>query len=246
MNITNREQNTVERRSYSLTYNEHFIKIGTQNIKGFNIIDKQLVSFYLYRTEHLLDIIGITETKTKKNENKILSKNHKKNIINQNNNNIDADDEPQPTRDFNEYYQTWWSGKEENFQGAGVGLAIKKELATRVYKIDQIDGRALMADIQLKQKIKIRIIVLYMPADPKHEIERAMLITKIEAWIKQGLSDNKKIIVMGDLNADPDKLEILKKDYPKRKVKDKYKIISMLNNNRIFDSQIGINEKRKT
>src|SRR5215471_8305752 len=85
-----------------------------------------------------------------------------------------------------------------------------------------------------------------MPADLKHEVERAIIITKIESWIKQGLSDNKKIIVIGDLNADPDKLEILKKDYPKRKVKDKYKIISMLNNNRIFDSQIGINEKKKT
>jgi exonuclease III len=63
-----------EKRSYSLIYNEQLLKIGTLNVKGFNALGKQLISFSIFRMEYQLDIIGLTETKTKKNENKILSK----------------------------------------------------------------------------------------------------------------------------------------------------------------------------
>src|ERR1043165_7525594 len=61
-------------------------------------LGKQLISFSIFRMEHHLDIIGLTETKTKKNENKILSKTKntkkidkkiKKNIYNNTNINID-------------------------------------------------------------------------------------------------------------------------------------------------------------
>jgi exonuclease III len=89
-------------------------------------------------------------------------------------------DKQTPDRDFNKYYRTWWSEKNEHYQGAGVGLAIKQELAKRVYKIEYIDGRALLADLQLKKNIKIRIIVVYMPADPKYANERSTLINQIE------------------------------------------------------------------
>src|ERR1043165_7211847 len=60
--------------SYSFMYKEPLLKIGTLNVKGFNALSKQLISFSIFRMEHQLDIIGLTETKTKKNENKILSK----------------------------------------------------------------------------------------------------------------------------------------------------------------------------
>ena len=54
--------------------NEQLLKIGTLNVKGFNVLGKQLISFSIFRMKHHLDIIGLTKTKTKKNENKILSK----------------------------------------------------------------------------------------------------------------------------------------------------------------------------
>src|SRR5436305_9939376 len=63
-----------EGQPYSLTYNEQLLNIGILNVKGFNALGKQLISFSIFRMEHHLDIIGLTETKTKKNENKILSK----------------------------------------------------------------------------------------------------------------------------------------------------------------------------
>src|SRR5436189_3689666 len=64
------------------------------------------------------------------------------------------DDDSIPERDFNNFYNTWWSGKNEHYQGAGIGLAIKKELAKRVYRTEYIDGRAILTDLQLKQNVK--------------------------------------------------------------------------------------------
>src|SRR5919206_274784 len=106
MNNTPNIIRAEERRPYSLTYNEQLLKIGTLNVKGFNALGKQLISFSIFRMEHHLDIIGLTETKTKKNENKILTKtkntkkinkNTKKNIHNNINinivNNKDGNDE---------------------------------------------------------------------------------------------------------------------------------------------------------
>src|SRR5919205_2460203 len=103
MIVTPTNKEAEERWQFSLTYNEHSLKIGTLNVKGFNAIDKQLVSFSIFRLKHYLDIIGLTETKTKKNENKFLSqiKNIQKKGKNQkttDNNNIENIDnlEKQP------------------------------------------------------------------------------------------------------------------------------------------------------
>ena len=74
MNNTPNIIGAEEGRPYFLTYNEQLLKIGTLNVKGFNALSKQLISFSIFKMEHQLDIIGLTKTKTKKNENKILSK----------------------------------------------------------------------------------------------------------------------------------------------------------------------------
>ena len=55
-----------ERWPYFLTYNKQLLKIGILNVKGFNALGKQLISFSIFRMEHHLDIIGLTKTKTKK------------------------------------------------------------------------------------------------------------------------------------------------------------------------------------
>ena len=190
----------------------------------------------------------------KKNKNNIykninINIDNNKNILIGNNNKISEqniekkDDDSIPERDFNNFYSTWWSGKNEHYQGAGVGLAIKKELAKRVYRTEFIDGRAILADLQLKQNVKIRIIVLYMPADPKQINERTSITNQIESWIKNGIKDNKSIIVMGDLNADPDKLDKIINSNSNKKLEDKYKIIQSLRSLGMFDSQIGINQE---
>jgi exonuclease III len=61
-----------------------------------------------------------------------------------------------------------------------VGLAIKKSIAQRVYAINKIEGRAIMADLHFKNKTNVRIIVIYMPAnsDDKEEKKKEYLLTK--------------------------------------------------------------------
>ena len=62
-----------------------------------------------------------------------------------------------------------------------------------------------------------------MPADSK-QINECMSITNQIERIKNELKDNKSIIVMGDLNADPDKLDKIINLNSNKKLKDKYKI----------------------
>jgi len=100
-----------ERRPLSLTYNNNILKIGTHNVRGFNSIGKQLSNFISYESDYELDIIGLTETKTKKIEEKIWSKIQKK-IKNKKSkkmqlDNIDELDNPEIVREFNKSYSTW-------------------------------------------------------------------------------------------------------------------------------------------
>ena len=214
MSDTNNDINAEEGQHHSLTFNKNIINIGTLNNRGLNSLSKQLSTFSLFEIDYKLDIIGLTETKIKKSEEKIWSKAKKhvkitkkqKNISLSHNNLVDSTGSSHtsmtaaPSREFNNVYTTWWSGKEDNYYGAGVGLAIKKPLASRVYAVQRLNGRALMADLHLKGGINIRIIVIYSPANAEDKQERAILNGKIKDWIDKGLHSRKKLIVMGDLN----------------------------------------------
>lgn len=147
--------NAERDQANSLTYTKNILHIGTHNIKGFNSIGKQIQFFSQYDIDYNLDIIGLTETKIKKAEEKIWSKKQKKFKKSKNQKNGNQDIDNNITRDFNDIYTTWWSGKEDNYYGAGVGLAIKKSIAQRVYAINKIEGRAIMADLHFKNKINI-------------------------------------------------------------------------------------------
>ena len=97
--------NADEGQQYSLTHNKHYIHIGTQNVKGFNRIDKQDTFFEEYINNYHLDIIGLTETKIQKNQEKIMSKKPKKIIITDQ---ITGDlvEDPFNNRTYKEHYQT--------------------------------------------------------------------------------------------------------------------------------------------
>ena len=207
---TPNSSDTERDRSISLTYIQDILHIGTHNIKGFNSVGKQLQFFSHYDIDYKLDIIGLTETKTKKSEEKIWSKKSKKlsksKKQKKKKEKEDRETYSNITRDFNDIYTTWWTGKEEKYYGAGVGLAIKKSIAQRVYAINKLDGRAIMADLHFKNKINVRIIVIYMPANEEDKNERTKINKTISNWIVQGQYDKKHLIVMGDLNANIDNL----------------------------------------
>ena len=90
---------------------------------------------------------------------------------------------------------------------AGVGLAIKKNLAQHVYNIEKLEGRAIKAELQFKGHIKFKIINAYIHASENDATSRSNLIQEIKAWIKKGQQQNDYIIIIGDMNTDPDKYE---------------------------------------
>jgi exonuclease III len=189
MNITNNNINADKVRPTYLTYIKDILHIGTHNIKGFNSIGKQIQFFTQYDIDYKLDIIGLTETKTKKAEEKIWSKTQKKYQKSKNTKKENDNRDIGISREFNNIYTTWWSGKEENYYGAGVGLAIKKSIAQRVYAIKKIDGRAIMADLHFQNKINVRIIIIYMPANQEDKKERDKINKIISEWITKGQYD---------------------------------------------------------
>ena len=197
-------------------YNQ-YINIGTQNVKGFNKIEKRNYFFTIYNNDFNLDIIGLTETKLKKTEDKFMSLPNK------------LDD-----KIYFERYQTWWSGSNDHFMGAGVGLAISKVLAKHVINIEKIEGRAIKADLQFKRKTKLSIIVVYIHASEEDAEARTILVKKIQLWIDKEIRQNSHVIIMGDFNADPDIFEE-KFKFQQRKIKAKYHIIQMLKNKNLLD-----------
>src|SRR5689334_5218033 len=122
---------------------EQYINIGTHNVKGFNQINKRNCFFTFYENEINLDIIGLTETKLKQSDDKYMSKPNK------------IDDKV-----YLKNYQTWWTGSNIHFMSSGVGIAIKKEIARHVIKIEKIEGRAIKICLQFKGKINLMIITI--------------------------------------------------------------------------------------
>jgi len=145
----------AEGQHSSFIRKEQFFTVGTQNVKGFTRKDKQDTFFFEYINTYNLDIIGLTETKLKKNQEKFLSKNNKKNIITDNITGDLAENTFQ-NRVYKEHYQTWWTCS-TNFMSAGVGLAIKHSFASYVFNIEKFNGRAIKADLQFKGKSNLEL-----------------------------------------------------------------------------------------
>jgi hypothetical protein len=80
MIFTNDNINADERQPSSFNFvnnQQKFIRIGTQNIRGFNDVSKQDTFFHEYFNTFNLDIIELIETKIHKNNEKFLQNNKK-------------------------------------------------------------------------------------------------------------------------------------------------------------------------
>ena len=211
-NNSNIKNNKKETNPSTITYINNILNIGIHNVRGFTEEHKQRINIHRYK-ELKYDIIGITETKLNQKKDKITLNNKKT-------------------------YRSWWTGNEIKNKGAGVGLLIKPELAKHVHNVTKFKGRRISADLYFKGKIKIRIIVLYIHANEAEKNEREALISDTVKLIKEGKNKNMFIILLGDLNADPEKYD--KKGIIKKK--GKYRIIEELRNLDLHDVQATINE----
>src|SRR5688572_20743331 len=162
----------------NFTFSEGFLKIATHNVRGFNNETKQTI-FKTFYKEKKLDIIGITETKLNRNNGKICM------------NNIES-------------YKTWWKTNKDNTMGSGVGIMVKSKLAKHIHKVHKCKGRLIAIDMKFKGHSDIRIINVYVESNDTEKQQRKETVQTLVNWIQQGKRANKKLIVMGDLNADPE------------------------------------------
>jgi len=191
----------------NITFSEGFLKIATHNVRGFNNETKQNI-FKTFYKEKKIDIIGITETKLNRNNGKICM------------NNIDS-------------YKTWWETNEDNTMGSGVGIMVKSELAKHIHKVHKCKGRLIAVDMKFKEHSDVKIINIYVESNDAEKQQRTETIQTLVNWIQQGKRLNKKLIIMGDFNADSEQWA----KEASGTIKNKYLILEKLCNENLIDLQ---------
>ena len=133
--------NAINNNNISDNINYTYLKIGTHNIRGFNLEFKQREFFDEYNSLNL-DIIGITETKLSNTQSKYTMNNNK-------------------------HYKSWWTGDGEKSKIGGVSITIKFGLDKHVANIIRIMGRIISMDLKFKGSTTIRIINIYVQCNKK-------------------------------------------------------------------------------
>ena len=198
------------------------IRIGTHNVRGFNREYKRNEFMDFYRDINI-DIIGLNETKLNKKTGKNLEKLQKKD-------------------DTFLGYRIWFEGiDEESTKTGGVALAIKEQFAKHVTEIGRYMGRLIWMRLKYKGKPDLLIINIYMNSDIKDKIDRKLLIKKLKILLRTAEDLKHNVILLGDLNADREKWE----QQEKLQNKEKYKILEVIKNANLFDTQRITTEENK-
>ncbi|CAG8625608.1 10749_t:CDS:2, partial [Diversispora eburnea] len=60
-------------------------------------------------------------------------------------------------------YHTWWTSKETQGSGSGVGIMVYSDIAQHVYKIDRFKARAICLYLSFNGKCTVQLIATYAP-----------------------------------------------------------------------------------
>src|SRR5688572_1557454 len=189
--------------TYSLIQNEDILKIGTHNVQSFhNKVKQQQIINTIDNLK--IDIFGLSETN--------LTEKHIKHV----------------TRSLDKSYDYFFSAGDRKL-GSGVGIIINKSISQHVFNSWGFKGRFIYLDLQMKNKIKLRVFQIYLQTSNYDIQERMVAQKELIKHVQTALNDNFRIIVMGDFNVNPDK--------PKNETKYKrqFKIIQDLKNLQFFD-----------
>jgi hypothetical protein len=167
-----KEENNKKKRKKIKKKDIKIEKIGTYNVQGLGSENKK------HLLKHSLnigkwDLLGLSETKLKKNQVKFFF-------------NFDG------YRAFNSCNEL---AKE------GVSILVCNRLADHVTNIDEVEGLAIKIDLVFnRSKKNFRCIQIYRPIEkPENDAKITEIISKLDKWFK---CDKEKwnIIIMGDLN----------------------------------------------
>ncbi len=95
-----------------------------------------------------------------------------------------------------------------SYKGSRVGLCIKPHIADYVFYHYGNHGRYIYIDLQLKNKVKLRIFNIYLHANNTHIHQRLVLEKEILDHIQQAHHYQFRIIIMRNFNIDIDNLHI--------------------------------------
>jgi exonuclease III len=106
----------------------------------------------------------------------------------------------------NSEYQSWWNCLDSNPTSAGVGLIFHHSIARYVQLICGYKGHIIFANLFLRGNVKLRIIQVYIQAPLTDKAARLEVDNYIITTITSALQQSFQVIIMGDFNADPNKL----------------------------------------
>jgi len=183
------------------------ITFATTNIRGIGFKDN-LKSRQIYDTfkYYKIDFVGLTETL----HNNKVSFRHKN----------------------DEFYESYWTNATEKC--TGVGLLVNKYWAKYIQRINNKWDRYLTVDLFLSGKVKLKVIVIYAPSNIQHLEEIKEFNKDILNILDCSKKEKFSVLIMGDFNADPDKLNDLLLDNKNPSIK--YQLISSLKNRNFHKS----------
>jgi len=177
-NITKSKKLSLQNRNKTTLQNSptHFeyLKIAITNVQTFSPTKHEFVADTFF--DNNFHIFGLSETNTTERSGKHIFK----------------------SDEF-----SFFATAVEGTMGTGVALFIRKPLTNHITNVDYFMGRVIKIDFNFSGS-KLRVIQLYLHANPKDKSERVKVSNHVISLIKQGKKDNFKIICMGDFNANFD------------------------------------------
>ena len=183
------------------------ISFATTNIRGIGFKDN-IKSKQIYDTfkYYKIDFVGLTETL----HNNKVSFRHKN----------------------DDFYESFWTNATDKC--IGVGLLVNKYWAKYIQRINNKEDRYITVDLFLSGKVKFRVIVVYAPSNIQHLEEIKSFNNDILKILDESKKEKFSILIMGDFNADPDKLNDLLLDNKTPSIK--YQLIIKLKNQNFYET----------
>ena len=179
--IPHNNNNITNARFLSTINNPNLLSIATHNVQSCVSTNRlqQIEQFFI---NFNLDILGLSETHLTYLQARTL------------NNNLH--DKP---------YKFFFHSSNRFQNRQGVGLLIRNNLCSHLFNQGAFFDRILYLDFQFRNKFKLRIIQVYLPAsyhDKKSFKYRLLIQNKLMDLLVQSRRNNFHVILMGDFNID--------------------------------------------
>src|SRR6266511_879683 len=155
--------------------------IATNNVSGLNepVKQQQIMN---YINEFKIDFFGLSETKLTTKTAELLWK-------------------CDPT------YTSWWNCNVDSPWSAGVGLVVNNTYAKYVQEVNGYKGRVIYMKMYMQGRFKLMIIQVYIHTNDQDKKYKSDVYRIRDDLLKTAKKDQFKLIMIGDCNADPTKLD---------------------------------------